>query len=124
LVDLPGYGFMKGGHQLKNQVSQIIDEYIRFRSNLYAVLQICDANVITESDVQMSQYLQKRFKNHYVILNKIDKGTLSMYQNKVNSICKYLKIQPNQIIFISTKKHININKINALVHDILKQVQK
>lgn len=124
LVDLPGYGFMKGNHQLKNKISAIIDEYLSTRTNLYAIMQICDANVITELDVQMSKYFQKRFKNHYVILNKVDKGTLSMYQQKINKICQYLNIRPNQLILTSAKKRININKIRETIDSILAQINK
>ena len=124
LVDLPGYGYMQGGHKLKDQIANIIDEYLSTRVNLYGVLQICDANVITDIDVQMSKNLKFRFKNHYVILNKIDKGTISMYQNKLHSISKYLNVPSNQIIFLSVKKRINVNKISTLINNIIKQVQK
>ncbi|MDR0674815.1 MAG: ribosome biogenesis GTP-binding protein YihA/YsxC [Mycoplasmataceae bacterium] len=123
LIDLPGYGFMHGNHQLKEQVADIIQTYLTSRTNTYGVLQICDANVITEADVNMSHYLQKHFKNHYIILNKIDKGTISMYQNKLNSIAKYLKVQPTQIFFISIKKHLNINKIQAIINSTIKQIK-
>jgi GTP-binding protein len=64
LVDLPGYGFMIGSHKLKHQVSDIINEYLSSRANLYVVFQVCDANVITELDASMSLYIQKYFKNH------------------------------------------------------------
>jgi GTP-binding protein len=124
LVDLPGYGFMKGNHDLKNQVSNIINEYLSQRINLYGVLQICDANVITEADVAMSKFLQKRFKNHFIILNKIDKSSLSVYQNKAKTISKYLNITPDKMIFASMKKRLYIDKINHVIHSILGQLKK
>lgn len=124
LVDLPGYGFMKGSHELKNQVATIIETYLASRANLYGIFQICDANVITAADVDMSKYLQKHFKNHFVVLNKIDKRSVSVYQNKLLSTAKYLNVSPLKIIFISVKKHLNINKVHETINDILKRIQK
>ncbi|MDR1991468.1 MAG: ribosome biogenesis GTP-binding protein YihA/YsxC [Mycoplasmataceae bacterium] len=118
LVDLPGYGFMIGSHKLKNQVTSIIDTYLTTRTNLYGVIQICDANVITELDTSMSKYFQQRFKHHYVVLNKIDKRQLHFYQNKIQQIAKYLKISPDKIYFVSAKNKINIDQIHKLINTI------
>jgi GTP-binding protein len=122
LVDLPGYGYMVGSHKLKQDVAKIIDEYLSKRINLFAVFQICDANVITDMDTQMSKYLSSKFKNHYIVLNKIDKRNLSTYSNKTSKIAQYLKVKPNQLIFISAKNKININQLNKTIHDLLDKV--
>jgi GTP-binding protein EngB required for normal cell division len=115
---------MLGSRQTKQKVASIIDEYLSKRINLYAIFQVCDANVITNLDVEMSKYFQGKFKNHFVILNKIDKQSMSTYSNKKHQICKYLKIQPEKLIFISAKNKININQLNKIIHDTLKQIQK
>ncbi|MDR0739289.1 MAG: ribosome biogenesis GTP-binding protein YihA/YsxC [Mycoplasmataceae bacterium] len=122
LVDLPGYGYMVGSHKLKQGISNIINEYLSQRTNLFAVFQVCDANVITDMDIQMSKYLTSKFKNHYVVLNKIDKKTLSVYLNNHSRICNYLKVKPDQLIFISAKNKTNISLLRKTIHDLLVKI--
>jgi GTP-binding protein len=115
LVDLPGYGYAKVGMQKHSELAGIIDEYLAHRVNLFAVLQICDANVITKDDVQMSIYCNEKFKHHYVLLNKIDKQNISRYQNNMGKTCQFLHVKPEQIILISAKNKVNLSRVFTLI---------
>jgi GTP-binding protein len=115
LVDLPGYGYLKGSNQLQEQITSIINTYLSERKNLFIVIQVCDANVITPQDVTMSTYLSKKFKHHYVVLNKIDKQSLSIYQNNLKKIANYLRIKEDKVLLVSAKNKINIKNLNTLI---------
>lgn len=91
IVDLPGYGFAKVSKNTKLYFENIINEYLLHRKNLFGVFQICDANVLTEDDVEMCKFLQQRFINHFVVLNKIDKENISVYTNNLSKIRKILR---------------------------------
>jgi GTP-binding protein len=121
-VDLPGYGYMLGSEKLRNDTRNIIDEYLIQRSNLYSILQVVDANVVTELDSRMSKYFQKRFKNHFVLLNKIDKGNISKYQNQLPKIAKFLNIPIDKIILISAKNRTNISEVKSTILKILRTI--
>jgi GTP-binding protein len=123
LVDLPGYGYMLGGNKLRNDITKIIDEYLTQRVNLYAIFQVCDANVVTELDSEMSKYFQKRFKNHYILLNKIDKANISKYHNQLPSIAKFLRVQPDKIILISAKNKLNISSVKSTITKTLQAIK-
>jgi GTP-binding protein EngB required for normal cell division len=114
---------MLGGNQLRNDITKIIDEYLTQRVNLYAIFQVCDANVVTELDSQMSKYFQKRFKNHYVLLNKIDKANISKYHNQLPTIARFLRVQPDRIILVSAKNKTNFNVVKSTIGQILQIVK-
>lgn len=115
LVDLPGYGFARASKAKRDDLQDIIDEFICNRENLVAVFQICDCSVITQQDVEVSEYLSSLHENHFIILNKLDKQNKSFYDNNKNKISKYLNKDLENIYPISCKERTNINKLNALI---------
>jgi len=123
IVDLPGYGFANTNKLKQQSITMIIDKYLAYRTNLYAIFQVCDANVITELDQQMSIYFNSRFKNHFVILNKIDKQNLNLYVSKLSKIAKYLHVDVNSLLLVSAKKQKNINQIYLKMKNLAKKVK-
>lgn len=123
LVDLPGYGYAKVQKDAQNQLIKIIDEVLMIRSNVYMTLHIVDANVITAEDLMMAEYLKKRFVHHYFIANKADKSSMKYYLSQKQKICKYLQIKNDELMFVSTKKQININQIKNLINATIKSVK-
>ncbi len=107
LIDLPGYGYAKVNKGQRNQLISLIDATISSRRNVFGVIQVCDATVITNEDIEMSKYLQTRFANYFVVLNKADKYALKTYQSNLNKIKEYFKIANNNFIFTSVKAKIN-----------------
>lgn len=121
LIDLPGYGFAKVSKSKHFELSKIISEYIYLRKNLIAVFQIIDISVITDLDVQMSELLSKRFANHFVVLNKLDKQNKSYFDNNISKIVEKLKIEKEKIIAISAKNKLNLDCLKKIIFNMVKQ---
>ncbi len=109
LIDLPGYGFAKVNKSKHYELSKIISEYIYVRSNLICVYQVIDISVITDLDIKMFETISKRFANHYVILNKIDKQNKSFFNNNIKKICEKFNTTEEKFIPVSSKEKTNIN---------------
>ena len=124
IVDLPGYGFAKVSKESKKYLSLIIEEYLLHRKNLFGVFQICDANVITQEDLEMSKFLQQRFINYFVILNKTDKHPLNTYTNKLATYSRMFGIKFDNFFFVSAKNKMNIALIPKMIKKFLEQINK
>lgn len=120
IIDLPGYGYAKVSKNKKIELDSMIFEYLSLRKNLYAVFQICDCNVITADDVEIANFIKKKFFNHYIILNKLDKQNKSFFHNNKHKIANHLNVDPNRLIAVSAKNGMNINKLYELMNDIIK----
>lgn len=120
IIDLPGYGFAKVNKNIKKDLDNRIWEYLKKRVNLCAVFQICDSSVITEKDVEMSDFLSNNFSNHYVLLNKTDKQNKSFFDNNWKKISSYLNVEKERLIPISSKNKMNINYLKQLIETIVK----
>lgn len=123
LIDLPGYGYAKVHKTQKITLIKIIDEVLMTRKNIYAVFQIIDANVITNEDINMNKYLDTKFINHFVILNKADKQSLKTYINQKQKIANYLNIDPSKILFVSAKNKNNISLLMNLIKTTINPVK-
>lgn len=115
IVDLPGYGFAKVSKQEQKKLQDIIETYIVESNNLHAIFQICDANVITTLDAQMSYYFNENIDKHYVVLNKIDRYGVAKYKNNLDKVSKYLDVPKENIILVSAKNKINIDELRKTI---------
>lgn len=115
LIDLPGYGYAKTSQQTKANLIDVIDSVITTRKNVFGIFQICDANVLTQEDTEMHQYLCKKFKYVYLLLNKADRFALKHYQLHLNKVSQFFHTPLSQILLISVKKNININQVNSVI---------
>jgi GTP-binding protein len=120
IIDLPGYGYAKVSKDKHNELMAYIDLYISSRKNIFGVFQVCDIGVVTNDDKQASQYIQKKFINHFVVLNKIDKIPKTLLKKRINEIAKFLSIDEKKIILTSTKKNLGINDIYKKIHECAK----
>ena len=74
LVDLPGYGYVRGGVGLRQQLGKITESYLEDREELRAVVQLVDArHGPTELDMLMIEWLQTRLKPFLLVFTKSDK---------------------------------------------------
>lgn len=74
LVDLPGYGYVHGGVDLRAKLGKIVESYIANRRELCAVLQLVDARRDpTELDRQMIDWLLQSQKPFLLVFTKADK---------------------------------------------------
>lgn len=124
IVDLPGYGFAKLSKASQTNLNSIIQDYLLYRKNLFGVFQICDANVITEQDVKVCKFLQQRFINHFIILNKTDKHPISKYTNNITKYSRLFNVKLNNIIFVSAKTKKNVAVVSKIIKKVLEQIQK
>ena len=120
IIDLPGYGYAKTNKTKKVDFIKVIDNIIVNRINVFAFFQICDANVITEEDVNMHKYLAKKFANCFAVLNKVDKNNYKLYISKLDQIAKYLNIDKENIILVSAKTKQNIDLLKQKIKKLLK----
>lgn len=74
LVDLPGYGFVKGGLALRLSLGRLVQGYLERRAELRAVLQLIDArHGPTELDLAMIEWLKAHPKPSLLVFTKVDK---------------------------------------------------
>jgi GTP-binding protein len=72
LVDLPGYGFARAPHTLRDQWKQLVDAYLQLRPTLAGIVVIMDArHPFTPLDRQLLEWLGNARK--IVLLSKADK---------------------------------------------------
>ena len=74
LVDLPGYGYVRGGVGLRQTLANIVEGYIADREELCGVVQLIDArHGPTVLDRQMIDWLQDAGKPFLLVFTKADK---------------------------------------------------
>ncbi|MEG1353642.1 MAG: ribosome biogenesis GTP-binding protein YihA/YsxC [Malacoplasma sp.] len=119
LVDLPGYGYAKISKDKKEVINNFLFEYLSKRENLVGIFQICDAEIITSQDVEIANFISKKFKHHYIILNKIDRLNKSYFDNNGNKISKLLNIDILNLIPVSAKNKYNLNSLISIINKIV-----
>ena len=88
LLDLPGYGFAKASHKIREQLFKLIDWYL-FKSPYQQkkVVFIIDAKIgPTDDDLEMLRTLEDFQKDIVVVANKIDKIKKSKYIERLQEI--------------------------------------
>jgi GTP-binding protein len=74
VVDLPGYGYAKAPEALRHQWRQMMQEYLRTRRQLLAVIQLVDArHEPSREDREMVRWLQLEQMPFCLVASKIDK---------------------------------------------------
>ena len=74
LVDLPGYGYAKRGHEERRHWGRLIEEYVRDRSPLCLVLQLVDfRHGFLENDLMMQGWMRDLALPGQVVFTKADK---------------------------------------------------
>ena len=73
-VDLPGYGFVRGGVALREKLGRLTGAYLETRRELRAVVQLVDArHGPLELDLTMIDWLLHRQKPFLLVFTKADK---------------------------------------------------
>lgn len=74
LVDLPGYGYVQGGANLRQRLGKMTESYLRQREELRAIVQLLDArHGPTELDQVMIDWLRASAKPFLLVFTKSDK---------------------------------------------------
>lgn len=83
LVDLPGYGYVKGGAALRRKLGKLTATYVEQCPQLRAVVQLVDArHGPTDLDLEMVEWLQQRSKPFLLVFTKADKLTRNKMQQR------------------------------------------
>ncbi len=122
LVDLPGYGYSKTSGKDSELIQNLIKEYLSWSNRLVCVFQLCNIDVITNDDVEMSKYLNQLSKkhniDHIVLLTKSDRVNNSHFDNNKLKISNFLNISVDNLLPISVKNKENINKLRSIIYGI------
>jgi len=90
LVDLPGYGYVSGGKQLRGQLGKRTETYLQNSEQLRAVVQLVDArHGPSDTDMQMIDWLRANAKSFLLVFTKADK----LSRGKLNTMIQQLSDQ-------------------------------
>lgn len=109
LVDLPGYGYAKVPHHVKQNWQQHLDEYLRYRQSLKGIVLVMDIrHPLQEFDIMMIDWSTQSNMPLHILLTKADKlkkgpvqNTLLKVQKKIASVQELITAQT----FSSHKQH-------------------
>lgn len=109
-VDLPGYGFAKVPHNVRQKWQRMIEDYLLERDQLSMVLVLVDAAVgPTDLDVMMLDWLRANALPHQVVATKYDKVKSSQRSKRKSQLAEGCMLEPGDITWTSTAKNIGID---------------
>ncbi len=115
-VDLPGYGFAKASKTEQAGWQNLIGTYLEHSKNLQMVFVLVDCrHQPTEKDLQMVDYLYAYQIPFKVVATKTDKLNKSEFLKSKNVVASTLGLGKDDIIFVSSEKKQNIDKIWEVV---------
>ena len=87
LVDLPGYGYVQGGADLRARIGQLAKSYLEGSQQLKAIVQLIDVrHGPTELDMAMTDWLRERPTPFLLVFTKIDKLSRAKLSRQLESI--------------------------------------
>ena len=109
LVDLPGYGYAKLSLSLRTHLSNLLQSYLKERTNLKKTYILVDCSVgMKNIDIDALEILSDIKKSYIIILTKTDKCTINFINKQKDSILSLLQNYnnvPTNIIFTSCKNN-------------------
>ena len=86
-VDLPGYGYVRGGVNLRSQLGKLTEDYLQSRQQLVAVLQLIDArHGPTDQDLVMVDWLRQHRTDSLLVFTKVDKMTRDKWNARLRKV--------------------------------------
>ena len=124
VVDLPGYGYAKVSKTKREELTELIENYIINRKNLEEVFVLIDCKIgLKDSDIDIMDTISESDKKFSIILTKVDKCALN-FINKQNesllSLLKNYKSKFNKIFSTSTIKNIGVTDIQKEIFSLAK----
>jgi len=87
MVDLPGYGYVRGGQDLRRSLGKLTDRYLKGRDELRAVVQLLDVRHQPSAlDLLMIEWLRGWGKPFLLVLTKTDKLSRSKLNRQLESL--------------------------------------
>lgn len=119
LVDLPGYGYAKASHDIRDKIIQLIHWYVlEVHPKVQKIVLILDAKVgPTADDLKMLDLLGGQDKDVIVLANKIDKIKPSQLKKTLAGIQG--SIGKHKLIPYSAEKKIGVGLLTAEIISVL-----
>jgi len=87
VVDLPGYGFARVPPEVRADWGRLVEDYLRRRSNLKAVVVIIDIRRgVDDRDLELLHFLEHFGRKAVVVLTKADKMSRQKCRSEMNRI--------------------------------------
>jgi GTP-binding protein len=119
--DLPGYGFAKVPKAERDRWATMIEEYLREREGLLAVVLIVDArHPPQESDVEALGFLQGHGRRVLVAATKIDKLAKSHRFAALRTAAQGLDVTPDDVVPFSAVEGTGTDALWARIADTVK----
>ena len=124
IVDLPGYGYAKVSKVKREELFQLINNYIINRNNLIEIFVLIDCKIgIKDSDIDILDTISEANKKFSIILTKTDKCSIkfvSEQSKSLLSLVKNYKSQFNKIFSSSCSKNVGIIDIQKEIFNLSK----
>jgi len=86
LVDLPGYGYARGGAESANELRAVAEAYLGGPHAPYVLLLIDSRHPGLDADIQAAKWLESRGIGAHIVATKIDKLTRSERARNLDAI--------------------------------------
>ena len=122
LVDAPGYGYSKSNISEINLFSEMMEDYFSNTFNLALVVFLLDSRrKLNDDDLQLIIFFKEENINFVIVLTKADKLNQSQRYQITHHIKDTLNINIDDMIFTSTLKKENIDKLKKSIEYYLKK---
>ena len=99
IVDLPGYGYARAPAAVRDQWSRMMQQYLRTRQQIVAVIQLVDSRHLpSRDDREMVQWLREEHMPFCVVATKMDKLSQNERQPALRKIAGALELPRTQPI--------------------------
>jgi GTP-binding protein len=90
LVDLPGYGYAKVAHTVKERIQHLLNDYLEARQSLRAIILIMDSrHPLQDSDQEMVKWCSRQTLPIHILLTKADKLSRNQAMQAMQETQKY-----------------------------------
>jgi GTP-binding protein len=124
IIDLPGYGYAKVSKTKREELYNLIENYLINRKNLRRVFVLIDCKIgIKDSDIDVLDVISENNKQFCVILTKIDKCAFNFIDKQKKSLISLLRNYKSHFITIyssSSSKNIGIIDIQKEIFNLTK----
>ncbi|MDR0484314.1 MAG: ribosome biogenesis GTP-binding protein YihA/YsxC [Alphaproteobacteria bacterium] len=94
-VDLPGYGYAKVSHSVKDLWNDLVVEYLQKAKNLRRIFLLIDAKVgFKEIDFHIMDFLDYYGRSYQIVLTKTDKINKFVLNEVSQSVVKTIETRP------------------------------
>lgn len=125
LVDLPGYGYARVSHGMKDDWATMMDDYLTGSEELCHIFHLVDIrHEPGEHDVQMQAWIQHNQVPCTVIATKSDKLSRAQQQKAITVLCRKLGVQPWDVIPFSSVNRDGKDKLLHRIDVVLGRVEE